>query len=321
VKVLSRNLARFADTEFEAQSRYNHYDRIDPFPSIPPALLTCADLEDYVAATGMILPFYDDKDKLKPASYEVALQGPIIWYDVTGARHYQDLKRGEEFRLEANSIAFVTLEPEFRVPTYLAIRFNLRITQIYRGLLLGTGPLVDPGFTGRLSLPIHNWTDNDYTLVGGEGLIWIEVTKLSPAVKLGTENDFISREGEMSYLPERKKQVPLLEYLRKADPHRPIRSSIPVAIEDARRSAQRAANNARNIALGAAAGAAISITAILISGYTLVSQADSASNAARDQITQAQATIATLNQRVCTLERATHQPTGSECQSTSSPTP
>jgi hypothetical protein len=207
------------------------------------------------------------------------------------------------------------------VPTYLAIRFNLRITQIYRGLLLGTGPMVDPGFTGRLSLPIHNWTDNDYTLVGGEGLIWIEVTKLSPAVKLGIENDPETREGEMSYLPDRKKQVSLIEYLRKADPHRPIRSSIPASIEDAKKSAQRAANYIRNIGLGAALGLVLVLGGIVLSGYALVSQANAASNAARDQVIQAQTTIASLNQRVCSLERSTHEATGPECKATAPPTP
>jgi deoxycytidine triphosphate deaminase len=314
-------LPDFAKSEVDAQSRYRRYDRIDPFPSIPPALLTCADLVDYVAATGMIYPFYPEQERLKPASYEVALLGPIIWYDVTGARHYQDLAPGQEFRLEANSIAFVSLEPQFMVPTYLAIRFNLRITQIYRGLLLGTGPMVDPGFTGRLSLPIHNWTDNDYTLVGGEGLIWIEVTKLSPAVKLGIENDPETREGEMSYLPDRKKQVSLIEYLRKADPHRPIRSSIPASIEDAKKSAQRAANYIRNIGLGAALGLVLVLGGIVLSGYALVSQANAASNAARDQVIQAQTTIASLNQRVCSLERSTHEATGPECKATAPPTP
>jgi deoxycytidine triphosphate deaminase len=196
--------ASFASTSAQAQTRYEEYGQTDPFPSIPPALLTSADLADYVAATGMVYPFHYESEKLKPASYEVALIGPCVWYDATGARHYQDLKQGEEFILEANSIAFVTLEPEFRIPTYLAIRFNLRITQIYRGLLLGTGPLVDPGFTGRLSLPLHNWTDNDYVLVGGEGLIWIEVTKLSPAERARTAGDKLERQGTMFYLEETK---------------------------------------------------------------------------------------------------------------------
>ena len=257
---------------------------MDPFPSIPPALLNSADLLDYVAATGMIFPFHDQRDRLKPASYEVALLGPIVWYDASGARHYVDLADGDEFTLEANSIAFVSLEPEFRIPTYLAVRFNLRITQIYRGLLLGTGPLVDPGFTGRLSLPLHNWTDNDYVLIGGDGLIWIEVTKLSPAERSKSRADKVERRGSIAYLEENKQNLTLLEYLRKADPHRPIRSSIPNSIERATKAAEKSARLVRDVSIGAAAGLALALAAIVVSVFMLINQADNATNATRSEL-------------------------------------
>src|SRR5256885_14069412 len=67
----------------------------------------------------------------------------------------------------------------FRFPDYIAARFNLKIPNVYRGLLLGTGPLVDPGWSGRLSFPLHNLTTNDYEFPGGEEIIWMEFTKLS----------------------------------------------------------------------------------------------------------------------------------------------
>ena len=50
---------------------------------------------------------------------------------------------------------------------------------MHRGLLLGTGPLVDPGFHGRLLIPLHNLTSDEYTIRGDEGLIWMEFTKTS----------------------------------------------------------------------------------------------------------------------------------------------
>jgi hypothetical protein len=45
------------------------------------------------------------------------------------------------------------------------------------GPLLGTGPLVDPGFRGKLLIPMHNLTASDYELATKEALIWIEFTK------------------------------------------------------------------------------------------------------------------------------------------------
>jgi deoxycytidine triphosphate deaminase len=150
----------------------------DPFPEIPPALLNSADIIDYVLATGMIAPF--NPDKVKTASYEVGVLGPYVLLDEFGQLHEGVLAKDEEFVLPRNSIVFMSAEPYFRLPDYIALRHNLKIKHVYKGLLVGTGPLIDPGFVGRLSLPLHNLTEHDYTIVGGEGMIWVEFTKLSP---------------------------------------------------------------------------------------------------------------------------------------------
>ena len=44
---------------------------VRPFPGVPAALLSAADIEDYVRITGMLHPFYPVREFLKPASYEV----------------------------------------------------------------------------------------------------------------------------------------------------------------------------------------------------------------------------------------------------------
>ena len=58
-----------------------------------------------------------------------------------------------------------------RLPNYIAVQFNLRITHVHRGLLLGTGPLVDPGFHGKILIPLHNLTSEKYIIRADEGLI------------------------------------------------------------------------------------------------------------------------------------------------------
>ena len=158
---------RFASSNQDAADRYARFSTRDPYPDIKPALLNSADISDYVAATGMVWPYYEDQDRLKPASYEVALLGECVFWDDVGIRQQDTINPGDSFELQPNSIAFVTLEPHLRLPQYIAVRFNLRISHIYKGILLGTGPLVDPGFEGRLSIPLHNLTTNTYELVGG----------------------------------------------------------------------------------------------------------------------------------------------------------
>ena len=147
----------------------------DPFPSVPCSLLSSAAIHDYVRLTGMLHPYYPTA--LKSASYEAHITGRFIWWDEHDRKHDNEIGRGDPCVLPANSITFVQAEPLFRLPDYIAVRFNLRITHVHRGLLLGTGPLVDPGFEGKLLIPLHNLTSSKYDLDTKEALIWIEFTK------------------------------------------------------------------------------------------------------------------------------------------------
>ncbi|HEV8724992.1 MAG TPA: hypothetical protein VGW77_30620 [Candidatus Binatia bacterium] len=158
----------------EALARFGQFEHHDPLPDVPPALLNAGDIYDYARIMGMIWPFESEekqlKQKLKPASYEVDFLGDIYFADQDGNQKKIEIRRETPFILPKNSIAFVFLATQFRLPDYIALRFNLKITHVHRGLLLGTGPLIDPGFSGRLLIPLHNLTSKDYTLIGGEGV-------------------------------------------------------------------------------------------------------------------------------------------------------
>lgn len=237
----------FATSDSDAKKRYLLAKKSDPFPEIAHALLNSADISDYVRVTGMLYPFHSDK--VKSASYEASIRGRCIWWDENGNRHEQLLQEDEkdQFVLKANSIAFVQVEPCFRLPDYVALRFNLKITHVHRGILLGTGPLVDPGFEGHLLIPLHNLTTNDYTIACGEGLIWIEFTKTSPVHQNGhgTNSEGLARRGNYIEFPGDKKYKEPEYYLLKASPHNPIRSSIPEAVRESRAQATRAAQEAK----------------------------------------------------------------------------
>lgn len=104
----------------------------------------------YAELVQMIYPF--EKELLKPSSYSLTL-GPL--FQINGR---DGVLTPEEPVLEIpkNSIVFVSMAERIRLPHYIAARFNLKIDLIYKGLLLGTGPQVDPGFQGVLSCPLHN---------------------------------------------------------------------------------------------------------------------------------------------------------------------
>lgn len=291
---------RFAQSDADADARFqcHNIEENDPFPSILPALLNSADIADYVAATGMIFPFNPDNGKLKSASYEVDLLGKCLYWDDKGDPQTCTLKKNDKFLLKKNSIAFVSPETKFRIPNYIALRFNLRITHVHRGLLLGTGPLIDPGFEGNLVIPLHNLTTNDYEFVGGEGIIWIEFTKLNPSYR-GYRRDSQKREGKYIPFPSDKKNLKMEYYLHKAAPHDTIRSSIPDAIRDAKESAKKALRQVQTITVAA-------LISALIVTYTLYDsfkQSASLVQDSTDYVKESQKELNDLRNTVQNLER------------------
>ncbi|MGY3577820.1 deoxycytidine triphosphate deaminase [Bradyrhizobium sp. USDA 4504] len=234
----------FADTEDVAETRSARYRGkdvdIDPFPSIPRALLSSEHVKAYVRQTGMIHPFAEGH--LKSASYEVSAGGRFIYWDENGEKKSKPVARDGTITLPPNSISFVQVGITFRLPQYIAVRFNLRITHVHRGLLLGTGPLVDPGFHGKLLIPLHNLTSDEYTIRGDEGLIWMEFTKTSHKATEGIVEHPVVEQFEAT--EARKNDQPPEYYFDRASKNRPIRSSIPGVVAEARSQAKDAVDAA-----------------------------------------------------------------------------
>jgi deoxycytidine triphosphate deaminase len=265
--------ANMASNFEEARQRFLTFRRTDPFPEIDPALLNCADFCDYVAETGMLWPFNADVKDVKIASYDFRLLGRAIYWDENRKRIETTIEQEQTFVLQPNSIAFVTLEPYLQLPDYIALRFNLRIMNVYRGLLLGTGPIIDPGYQGRLSIPLHNLTTNAYTFRGGESLISVEFTKIATheRIKQGKPRIVKNRSRLHIPFPEPRNATPdgternVANYLLKADSQRSIQSSLPPTIKHLEESAGRASLEARQIGVIAAIGVILGIGSLFAS--------------------------------------------------------
>lgn len=229
-------------TELESiKERYKKFGKLDPYPEIAPSLLNSADIIDYVEKIGMIYPFY--RDNLKPASYGVRLKGEYIYWlnkEEKVCGYLENITEIDDdgdkvFILKKNSIAYVQLEPVFRFPSYIAARFNLKIKHIYQGLLLGTGPLVDPGYEGNIYVPLHNLTNNDYKIKINIPFIWMEFTKLSSYQEWNKEyvkSD--NRTGIYKHFDKSrlKSKASLSEYINDAHPNAAIVSTISGFFEE-----------------------------------------------------------------------------------------
>lgn len=151
---------------------------VDPFPNVHGVLLNDY-IEAYSRKTGLIEIEDGDGDtfekQLQPASYTMRV----------GKEYYKDgetytLAEGQKIEIPPNGLVYVRLLEKVNIPYYMIARFNLTVKQVYRGLLLGTGPQVDPGFSGHLNCPIHNMTTQPKALRYGQGLGTIDFSKTTP---------------------------------------------------------------------------------------------------------------------------------------------
>lgn len=283
-----------AQEKFEAwRNRTVDQSLVKEIKDIPHALLSSGDIAQIVLATGAISPFYEGggrKSRLKKASYEGRIGSK--------AYEYRSLKRIKAFKREfdipfvndkyelkeifdgskdqglvvpKNGIIFVETDLDFRIPDFIALRFNLQIKHVHRGLLLGTGPLVDPGFVGKLCIPIHNLTDEDYYIDKTDGLIWIEFTKTSLPADKDDEaraplegNEF---QGDIRRLIEKAA-------LRYPKEKIAIRSSLPGMFDQATESARKAESAAKltgQINFLGMLGAAVAIGSLLYAASNFMS--------------------------------------------------
>lgn len=221
----------------------------DPFPEIPSSLLSAEHIRLYVEKTGLISPFYvsgGKESRLKKAAYEGRIGKCAYFYNKFGELEPCLKDTADRLIVPANSIIFVESDLEFRLPEFIALRFNLQIQHVHRGLLLGTGPLVDPGYWGKLCVPLHNLTDQDYPIPRTTGLIWLEFTK--------TTSGRTDSHGRIGRPPLGKEFWDIREFLERSSKQFgltdavPIRSSIPTTFNDLTKKNEEAAANAKKAA-------------------------------------------------------------------------
>lgn len=154
---------------------------LDPDQGSPPGLLLSDRIKFYREKVNLIYPF-DDRF-LEPASYTLHAGGEYLIHDEVGKRMSGVLESGGKVIIPPNGLIYIRFLEEVNIPHYMIARFNLRVKQVYRGLLLGTGPQVDPGFRGHLGCPLHNFTNEEKTIEFFEKLVTIDFEKTTPLGK------------------------------------------------------------------------------------------------------------------------------------------
>ena len=120
---------------------------------------------------GLLISDGYHESKLRPAAFTLTIGDD--YRDSTGKPGKMN-DASPSFEMPPNSIVFVSIGESLDLPYYIAARFNLRVDWVYKGILLGTGPQVEPGFRGKLSCPLYNLTNRPHTITRGEEFATID---------------------------------------------------------------------------------------------------------------------------------------------------
>jgi deoxycytidine triphosphate deaminase len=263
---------------------------------IPPSLLSAEDIRAVVMATGLISPFYmhGRKPRLKKASYEGRIGDKAYLFE--NGRIVPATFNDDKLYIPENSIVFVESDLDFRLPEYIALRFNLHIEHVHRGLLLGTGPLVDPGFWGKLCIPLHNLTSEPYEIPRGEGLIWLEFTRTTSRIS--------TPEEALGVAPSTSGYWDILDFIKKAAKGVGGASNVSIqsSIGGALLSAHDAAKNAERYTLWLSGLGIVSIIALIVAiialGLNTISTINGQVSLSRQLLDEARKDFRILTERV-----------------------
>lgn len=187
---------------------------IPELQSIPSGMLSSPQIKTYFNHNFLIIN--PEIANLKGATYDMRL-GVSAYRFVNGNKEIFNLSEQDDankkisktLEFPPNSLTFITTLEEFKLPQDVIARYNLKSKFVHKGLLLGTGPIVDPEFEGYLYIPIHNFSSSPVYVDFGASIIVVEFTKT-----LSTLND---------YIPNPSKKGILNHYLETAGP---IESSV-----------------------------------------------------------------------------------------------
>ena len=161
---------------------------------------------------------FTDKN-LRPAAYTLRIGKKFI--DSEG-KPGELSEKNLHFTMEPNSIVYVSTFEKLNLPYYIAARFNLRVKWVYKGILLGTGPQVEPGYRGYLSCPLYNLTSSPIRITYQEDFATIDFERttdfcpdssaeeISQAIEHEDEFDKLKLHGQ-SYVLFKQKEYPALK--------------------------------------------------------------------------------------------------------------
>jgi len=158
-----------------------------------PGILLSDRISYYADAVKLIDNFHPES--LRPACYDLHV-GDAYYLD----DKLYSLKKGQSIEIPPSGLVYIKIEERLNIPYYIVARYSLRVTQVYRGLLIDNGLQIDPGYHGHIYVVVHNLSNESRPVQFGDEFLSIEFTRTTPFVPstsaaLKGERDLIRPEG------------------------------------------------------------------------------------------------------------------------------
>jgi deoxycytidine triphosphate deaminase len=163
------------------------------------AVLAADEIRFYCSLFGMVRRF--DDNNLRTASYRLTVGDPVRLGD-----QVLDLSTaGSALAIPPRESATLVPAEVLLMPHYLIGRIGLTIGLVQKGLLLGAGPQVDPGYQGALACPVYNMTNHPIQLSRGDRLLRIDFVRTGGLAretreklwKVGTETELYAQQDSL----------------------------------------------------------------------------------------------------------------------------
>ena len=146
-----------------------------------------------------------DEGSLQPASYDMRLGKEAF---TSSGREKVDVKSKGSVLIEAGDFAVLISFEKVQMARDMAGHIGLRSHYARKGLILLSGPQIDPGFKGRLVVGVFNSSPRDLIIPYKESFCTVEFHQLTEEVEKPYEGPYQYQEGippiDMEYLIQTK---------------------------------------------------------------------------------------------------------------------
>ena len=184
----------------------------DPFPSVHGVLLS-----DYIRAYSEHCALIEgfNAAHLQPSSYELHVGNDFY---INNKRQPPDAN-GEVF-IPPNGLMYFSIRETINLPPYIVAIHDLRVSEVYRGLLVGRSVYVQPGYRGQINYPIFNFTSQPRSLRVGDAVGTIIFIKTTPCGTLSSATEpVVGVNGYECLQATPKKSRPIPEYWKGGETH------------------------------------------------------------------------------------------------------